>query len=145
MPDVNPSQLVVYAAIAALIAWRLYSRVRRLVGRQTMNPSRAWTSVVAFSALLALLASSSIAQPLSAAALAAGAGLGAALGLYGLRVTRFEGLLHHVRHRLAQVAPPCGLPFRAENRHARPGGWLHAKGVVFARGRAPAGMGRFTR
>ncbi|HEY4038844.1 MAG TPA: hypothetical protein VGM15_08485 [Burkholderiaceae bacterium] len=90
MPDVNPSRLVVYAAIAALIAWRLYSRVRRLVGRQTMNPSRAWTSVVAFSALLALLASSSIAQPLSAAALAAGAGLGAALGLYGLRVTRFE-------------------------------------------------------
>jgi hypothetical protein len=90
MPEVNPTQLVTYVGIAALIAWRLYSRVRRLVGRQRMNPRRAWASVVVFTALLSLLLLSSLARPLSAAALAAGGALGIALGLYGLRVTRFE-------------------------------------------------------
>lgn len=47
-------------------------------------------TVILFPVLLALLLSSSLARPPSAAALAAGAALGVGLGLYGLRVTRFE-------------------------------------------------------
>jgi hypothetical protein len=75
---------------AALIVWRLYSRMRRLVGRQKMAASRAWTTIVVFALLLSVLLASSIARPLSAAALATGVALGVALGLYGLRMTRFE-------------------------------------------------------
>jgi hypothetical protein len=90
MPESNPAHLIAYAGIALLVAWRLYSRFRRLVGRQTMNPTRAWITVAVFPILLAALLSTSIVRPMSAAALVAGAGIGIALGLYGLRVTRFE-------------------------------------------------------
>jgi hypothetical protein len=90
MPEPNPSQLIVYAGIAVLIAWRLYSRLRRFAGRQKVNPRRSRITIVVFPILLALLLASSLARPLTAAALACGAGLGIALGLYGLRATRFE-------------------------------------------------------
>jgi hypothetical protein len=34
------------AGIGLLIAWRIYSRVRRLVGRQHFRPVRAWMSLI---------------------------------------------------------------------------------------------------
>jgi hypothetical protein len=78
------------AAIIALIAWRLYARIRRTIGRQRLSRVRPWITIVIFPVLLALLAFASRAQPLVEAALAAGAAAGIALGVLGLRLTRFE-------------------------------------------------------
>jgi hypothetical protein len=85
----NPSLLVSFG-IAALVAWRVYARVRRMVGRQRLSRVRPWVTVSLFPALVGLLLLGSISHPASALAIVAGAGLGAALGIYGIRLTRFE-------------------------------------------------------
>jgi hypothetical protein len=78
------------AAIIALIAWRLYARIRRTIGRQRLSRVRPWITIVLFPLLLALLAFGSRTQPLVETSLAAGAAAGIALGILGLRLTRFE-------------------------------------------------------
>ena len=85
----HPS-LVVYLGIAALVVWRLYSRVRRMVGRQKMSDRRTWIRIVFFSVLIAMLLLGSAVHPMHAAALLGGTAAGAALGWYGIRLTRFE-------------------------------------------------------
>ena len=85
----HPS-LLVSLGVVALIAWRMYSRVRRMVGRQVFSRNRARATVVLFPLLLVLVLFSALAHPASLLALVAGAGLGVALGSYGLRLTKFE-------------------------------------------------------
>jgi hypothetical protein len=85
----NPS-LVVPVGIGALVLWRFYSRVRRMVGRQRLSSLRPWITVSVFPILTVLLVSVSIAQPMSPLALAGGIVVGVCLGAYGLRKTRFE-------------------------------------------------------
>jgi len=85
----HPSLLVSVGA-GALILWRMYSRVRRMVGRQQLSRIRPWITVVVFPLLFALLLLSSFAHPDNALSLLAGAGCGVALGVYGLRLTKFE-------------------------------------------------------
>jgi len=84
------TQLLVSSAIVALIAWRLQSRVRRLIGRQRLSPVRPWINVVLFPVLIALLALGTRVHPLAGLALAGGAVLGITLGVLGLKLTRFE-------------------------------------------------------
>ena len=85
----NPS---VFApiAIGALILWRFYSRVRRMVGRQKFSDIRPWITIVVFPLLTIFLTVVSFAKPLALMALGAGVVAGIALGLYGIRATRFE-------------------------------------------------------
>ena len=68
----NPSSLVVPIGIGALILWRFYSRARRMVGRQRLSNVRPWVTVCAFPILTVLLATASIAQPMSPLALVEG-------------------------------------------------------------------------
>jgi hypothetical protein len=68
----------------------MYSRIRRLVGRQKSVAWRHWTAVILFPMLLLLLATAALAKPLTLASLAGGAVVGVVLALYGLRLTRFE-------------------------------------------------------
>jgi len=85
----HPS-LLVSAGVGALILWRVYSRVRRMIGRQKLSNVRPWITAVAFPVLLGLLLLSSLAHRVNALGLLAGVGCGAALGVYGLRLTKFE-------------------------------------------------------
>jgi len=85
----NPS-LLVPVGIGALVLWRFYSRVRRMVGRQRLSSVRPWITVCVFPILTVLLATVSGAQPMSPLALAGGIVVGVCLGIYGLRKTRFE-------------------------------------------------------
>jgi hypothetical protein len=85
----HPS-LLVSLGVAALIGWRMVARVRRMIGRQALSRRRARTTVILFPLLFVLLCAGSLAHPASLLALVVGAGLGAALGAYGLRLTRFE-------------------------------------------------------
>jgi hypothetical protein len=68
----------------------VYSRIRRLVGRQKLSRIRPWITAIVFPLLLGLLLLVSLSRPFNALALLAGAGCGAALGVYGLRLTKFE-------------------------------------------------------
>src|SRR4029077_11584117 len=85
----NPSMLVP-VGVGALILWRTYSRIRRMVGRQHLSNVRPWITVSVFPIILALLVVASIAKPTSLLAMAGGVLIGICLGIYGLRVTRFE-------------------------------------------------------
>jgi len=77
-------------AIAVLIAWRLYARIRQAIGRQRLHPRRPWITLTVLPLLLVLLSVPSGAQALLELALWGGVLLGVALGLVGLRLTRFE-------------------------------------------------------
>jgi hypothetical protein len=85
----HPS-ILVSLLIAALIAWRFYYRVRRMVGRQRLSKVRPWVTVCVLPTLLLVFIGSSIARPMSLLAVLSGTVVGVALGIYGLRATRFE-------------------------------------------------------
>jgi hypothetical protein len=85
----NPS-LFVPIGFGALLLWRTYGRIRRMVGRQHLSKVRPWITVAVFPVILALLVTTSLAKPTSLLALAGGAAIGVGLGIYGLRVTRYE-------------------------------------------------------
>lgn len=78
------------AAFVAFIAWRIYARVRRSIGRQRLSPVRPWISVVLFPVLIVLLTLASRSAPLAQTCLLAGTALGIGLGVLGIRLTRFE-------------------------------------------------------
>jgi hypothetical protein len=78
------------AVIAALIGWRIYRRVRRLIGRQPVRPRRLVMTMILFPILLVLASLSGLRDILMFEALAAGVVIGVALSFLGLRLTRFE-------------------------------------------------------
>jgi len=89
IPAPHPS-LFVSLGLVALVAWRFYARVRRMIGRQRLARVRPWVTVALFPSLIVLLGLGSSARPANAITLLAGVALGAGLGVYGLRLTRFE-------------------------------------------------------
>ncbi len=78
------------AAIIALIAWRLYARIRRNIGRQKFRPARPWITLCVFPLLLVLLGFATMTHALSEGSLWAGVAVGVGLGVLGQRLTRFE-------------------------------------------------------
>src|ERR1700733_10787901 len=73
-----------------LIAWSIYRRVRRNIGRQKLRPRRAITSIVILSAISVLIAATGFQNTNLLLGFGGGLLLGALLGLAGLRLTRFE-------------------------------------------------------
>ena len=86
----HPTTLLIPAGVAALVVWRVYSRIRRLVGRQRLTPVRPWMTLVIFPLLVAMILLGSMAHPESAMGLVGGLVIGAGLGWYGHRLTKFE-------------------------------------------------------
>ncbi|MES1195748.1 MAG: hypothetical protein ABUL58_02270, partial [Steroidobacter sp.] len=86
----NHISLTTTLIIGVLIAWRLYRRIGKLVGRQPFHPGRSWSSVILFPLFAILLLVGSLAYPLNIEAEFAGIAIGVALAVYGLRLTRFE-------------------------------------------------------
>ena len=90
MPHHAPVPWVTVALIT-FIAWRVYWKFRRSIGRQRLVAARSWLSVTLFPLLLGLVAVGLRFQPPAMGlALAGGLVLGVALGLVGLHLTRFE-------------------------------------------------------
>jgi hypothetical protein len=85
----NPSYIAP-AIIIPLIGWRIYARMRRNVGRQSLNPKRMVARIVALGALSLFLGVATFAHPSSLAALGGGLLLGVPLALLGLHLTKFE-------------------------------------------------------
>jgi hypothetical protein len=76
--------------LAPILVWRIYSRLKTQMARQRSIMSRHYTGVLVFGAMVVVPASEAVSRPLSIGALLAGTALGIALGVYGLRKTRFE-------------------------------------------------------
>jgi hypothetical protein len=85
----SPSTITLLVLIP-LLAWRVYARVRRMVGRQRLSRVRPWITLAIFPALILLLCYTAYPQLERLWWLAAGLGAGAGLGVFGLRRTKFE-------------------------------------------------------
>lgn len=89
----NPATLTVIALLP-LVAWSIWRRIKRLVGRQPLSRVRPWVTLLLFPLMLALLAGTAYVppnpQPHKLIWLAAGLLIGAAAGVWGLKRTRFE-------------------------------------------------------
>jgi hypothetical protein len=85
----SPSTIALLVLLA-LLAWRLYARIRRMVGRQRLSVLRPWLTLVLFPALVCLLCYATAAHAERLAWLAGGLGVGVLLGVIGLRHTRYE-------------------------------------------------------
>jgi hypothetical protein len=77
-------------AIGALIAWRIFARMRRNIGRQPLQPKRMMTRIVIYGILTLLLAAFSVLYPRLLLGLGAGLALGVPLAFVGLKLTKFE-------------------------------------------------------
>jgi hypothetical protein len=73
-----------------LLGWRLYSRFKRMVGRQRLSKVRPWITLAIFPALILLICAATLSHPERLWLLAAGLGVGALLGIFGLSKTKFE-------------------------------------------------------
>jgi hypothetical protein len=81
---------VVPILFGGLIAWSIFRRVRRNIGRQKLRPRRITVSIVILSVVSILFLSTSLPQLHLLLGISGGLLLGALLGFVGLRLTRFE-------------------------------------------------------
>src|SRR3954470_765619 len=81
---------IVLLVLSPLILWRVYSRVRRLVGRQRLSRIRPWVAICLFPPLVLLLALVARHHAVALAWLGGGLVVGGLLAMYGLRLTQFE-------------------------------------------------------
>ncbi len=84
------SRQIVPALIIPFIAWRVYMRVRRNIGRQHLRPGRLKVSIVIFSVITLLFGALTFGRLPVLGALAGGLALSIPIALYGLKLTKFE-------------------------------------------------------
>ena len=78
------------ALIIPFVGWRIYTRVRRNVGRQPFHERRWKSTVIIFSVMSALLGLASMNSLPALGGLAGGLALGAALAVVAFKLTRWE-------------------------------------------------------
>jgi len=83
----NLAPVAIMLPVLGFAVWR---RVRSQFGRQPIRRGRMVARIVAFAAIGVLVALSGLLNPRLLEGLAGGAVLGAMLGMFGLRLTRFE-------------------------------------------------------
>jgi hypothetical protein len=81
---------IIFLVLIPLLAWRLYSRFKRMVGRQPMSRVRPWITLVVFPLIIAMLGAATLSRPQGLWLLVAGLLAGALLGIFGITKTRFE-------------------------------------------------------
>ena len=86
-PSASTLTLVI---LLPLLGWRLYSRFKRMVGRQRLSRVRPWITLAIFPTLVLLICAATLSHPERLWLLAAGLCAGAPLGIFGLRKTKFE-------------------------------------------------------
>jgi len=89
MSAANPSTAALFVFIP-LIAWRIYRRSRRLIGRQRLSSVPLWIRLILYPVFLGLLCLTMHRHPERLWWVAGSLGLGALLGVFGLKKTGFE-------------------------------------------------------
>ena len=89
MTSLSPSTITLLVLVP-LIAWRVYARIRRMVGRQRLSKIRPWITLTIFPMLVLMLALAGMRHPERLMLLAGGLAVGVLLSVYGLRHTKFE-------------------------------------------------------
>lgn len=84
------NQAVIYILIGGFIAWRMYQRIRRNIGRQKLQPRRAIFRLVIFCIISLFIIFAGLQFPRVLAGYGGGLLAGALLGFVGLRLTKFE-------------------------------------------------------
>ncbi len=84
------TQQIVPLVVLPLVAWRIYARVRRNIGRQAFHPGRMTGAIVVFSVITVLMGLGALRHPAALGALGGGLALSVPLALFGLKVTKFE-------------------------------------------------------
>ena len=79
-----------YLIFIPLIVWRMYSRIKRNIGRQHFVTWRPWLTMTIFPVIIILISLGAMSQPMRMLAMAAGIVAGAVLGVFGTRHTKFE-------------------------------------------------------
>jgi hypothetical protein len=86
----SPTFLPYFFVALPIIVWRMYSRIRRNIGRQTLSKWRPWITMTVFPLLVIVISASAASQPMRLLAMAGGIIAGAALGVFGMKHTKFE-------------------------------------------------------
>jgi hypothetical protein len=84
------SQHFTTVLIIGVIAWSIYRRVRRNIGRQPLHPRRAIKSIIILCAISAVIVYTSLQNTNLLLGFSGGLLPGTLLGFAGLRLTRFE-------------------------------------------------------
>lgn len=87
---IDASNLPKIAGVTAIVAFAVYRRVRRNIGRQTLTAARQYVRMGIFLVLCLALTFLHPLQPVAIAYLGSGLVVGAALGWFALRHTQFE-------------------------------------------------------
>jgi hypothetical protein len=82
--------LLPFLIIVPLVAWRMYSRIKRNIGRQHLSRWRPWVTLTIFPVLVILISLGAASQPMRLLAMAGGIVAGTVLGVFGTRHTKFE-------------------------------------------------------
>lgn len=92
--QIPANNVVPFLIVIPLIVWRMYSRIRRNIGRQPLSKVRPYVTLGLFPLLAVMLALSAFTSPTKQAALlgalAGGIIGGVVLGYYGHKHTKFE-------------------------------------------------------
>ena len=86
----DPHNLPKIAAVTAIVAFGVYRRVRRNIGRQTLTATRQYVRMAIFTVLCIVLAFIQPLHPAGVAYIASGLIVGAGIGWFALRHTEFE-------------------------------------------------------
>ena len=86
----SPTFLPYFIIAVPIIVWRMYSRIRRNIGRQHLTKWRPWVTMTLFPLIIVLISLGAATQPMRLLAMAAGIAAGAALGVFGTKHTKFE-------------------------------------------------------
>jgi hypothetical protein len=87
---IDPHNLPKIAAVTAIVAFGVYRRVRRNIGRQTLTAARQYVRMALFTVLCIVLAFIQPLHPAGVAYIASGLIVGAIIGWFALRHTGFE-------------------------------------------------------
>jgi hypothetical protein len=89
---VAPPAYLPWLIAVPLIVWRTYGRIRRNVGRQVLGKRRPWVTLTLFPLIILLIGGGAVAAGHAEKlwGIVAGLVLGAALGVFGTKHTKFE-------------------------------------------------------
>ena len=82
--------LLPFLFVVPIVIWRMYSRIKRNIGRQKFVTWRPWLTLTIFPVIAILISLNAVSQPMRLLAMLGGIAAGAILGVFGTRHTKFE-------------------------------------------------------